>query len=170
MPVEPEKFTSDFQDAIFSLREDPHLVSSDERLKHLHGLKLTLEETLKDLGNAEMTLEKRMVPLTLEDMKLLEPLVFQRGKVIKEAFWATMKDNNVWSKIYASRDQAYQGWKISLLSTNIGDKEHFLISIETNSSYTGKSEPLLNIGVVSKVELEVLVENLEEYDELLDDF
>lgn len=102
--------------ALANLPDERHpLLGEDETLQHLNALREIIEQSILHYASGApfpsrifppSDLEERMVPLTRDDVDLMEKLSFRRGKLVGVLpFLAPDADERkVWEALYCSRD------------------------------------------------------------------
>lgn len=154
-----------FLDAWLRLPPDTHAAFSedkpetDEQMMRLYNLRDTLAETLiTHFKGTLIPLEERMVPLTPEDVTLLERWSFRRGPQEQTAYWATVPIGTLWGQVYGG-DSCYLHWTLGLMTPGVEDSELKLVWVGTSDNFSREQPTNYDIGIVTTTEWEELKTN-----------
>jgi len=131
-------------------------MGKDESITRLRTLKTTLSEIN---NGGRHNLKNRMVPLTRNDLALLERVSFKRGVVETTARWTTV--DGIWALIYGNTDSDYRHFEVAKMDPPCLDPNFILVCIQTNSSFTKNPESIeYDVGLITPTELRSLKNSL----------
>lgn len=146
-----------FQEAILRLPPDNHpRMGKDESITRLYAFKTALSE----ISNSDHhNLENRMIPLTRNDLALLERVSFKRGVVEITVSWTTA--GGTWALIYGNTNSDYRHFEVARMDPPYPDPNFILVCIQTNSSFTKNPESIeYDVGLITPPELKSLKNSL----------
>jgi hypothetical protein len=160
-----------FDQALMRLPNIKHpLYESDTNIQHLsHTHEKILELAFLNLHRpnelADTQLEERLIPLSTEDVHLLEKSSFRRDSIpMLIVQWRYLDPLSDWGQCLPSGTYSFRWWKIAGMHPDFPGKTHKLVCIESNNVYKAKITNIRNnansdfdIGIVSQPEIDTLI-------------